>query len=87
AIKDVYQRTGYLLDPHSAVGYLGALESDGGTAVVLSTAHPAKFKETVDEAIQTPIGLPPALQEAARRRERFLTIEADYRALKEYLEA
>ncbi|MYB18295.1 MAG: threonine synthase, partial [Holophagales bacterium] len=51
AMREVHDRTGYLLDPHTAVGYLGLkaeLEAQGGgTGVVLATAHPAKFAETV----------------------------------------
>ncbi len=90
AMGDVYRRTGYVLDPHSAVAYLGALHArstrrDRPTAVFLSTAHPAKFQETVERAIGSKIDLPPALAEALGRPEHFLPIPADYGALKEYL--
>jgi threonine synthase len=90
AMRDVERRTGYVLDPHSAVAYLGALRGlrtlgKKATTVFLSTAHPAKFQETVERAIGRRIDLPPALAEALRRPEHFLTIPADTRALKEYL--
>src|SRR5262249_25814720 len=55
AIADVYRHHGYLLDPHSAIAWLGlqaALASDPEAAgVLLATAHPAKFRETVEPAI------------------------------------
>jgi len=90
AMRDVYRRTGYVLDPHSAVAYLGALHCrstrrDRPAAVFLSTAHPAKFRETVDEAIESSIDLPPALSAALERPERVLPIPAEYEALREYL--
>ena len=48
AMRDVHDRTGYLLDPHTAVGYLGLkaeLEAQGGgTGVVLATAHPGEVR-------------------------------------------
>jgi threonine synthase len=89
-MKNVYRSTGYILDPHSAVAYLGAARGRGSsrnrpTAVFLSTAHPAKFRETVEPAIESRIALPPALARALGPPERFLPIPAEYRALKEYL--
>ncbi len=90
AMRDVYGRTGQVLDPHSAVAYLGALhgirsEPKGLTAVFLSTAHPAKFRETVERAIGSRIDLPLELAAALGRPERFLSLPAEYGALKEYL--
>ena len=90
AMRDLYRRTGYLLDPHSAVAYLGALhgmttQRNRPTALFLSTAHPAKFQETVERAIESKIDLPPALAQALDRPEHFLPIPAEYGALKEYL--
>jgi threonine synthase len=90
AIAEVHRRSGYLLDPHTAVGYLGAREALEGessevTAVVLATAHPAKFRETVERALGESIPLPPALAAVAEREERLVPLPAEYRALKEYM--
>ena len=90
AMRDLNRRTGYVLDPHSAVAYLGALHGRStdrkpATAVFLSTAHPAKFQETVERALGSKIDLPPPLAEALDRPEHFLPIPAEYGALKEYL--
>lgn len=63
-IADVYERTGYVLDPHTAVGYEAA-KSHNATAeeptVILATAHPAKFPDTVEAMIGCPVPLPPGL--------------------------
>ncbi len=90
AITEVHRRTGYVFDPHSAIGYLGAREaldasSEEATAVVLATAHPAKFRETVERALGETIQLPPALAAVAGREEHLVSIPAEYRALDEYL--
>ncbi|MCG8455428.1 MAG: threonine synthase [Holophagales bacterium] len=66
AIARVEGEHGYLLDPHTAVGWL-ALErvaSEGeavGEGIILGTAHPAKFGEVVEPVIGRPIPLPEAL--------------------------
>ena len=89
AMRDVHERTGYLLDPHTAVGYLGLkaeLEAQGGgDGVVLSTAHPAKFAETVRDAVGIDPPVPPALERCAHLPERIVEIPADYAALRDVL--
>jgi threonine synthase len=65
ALKSVYQRTGYLFDPHGAVGYLALQEyqrSHPDTyGVVLETAHPAKFLEDVEQILGEPVAVPERL--------------------------
>ncbi len=87
AMREVYRRASYVLDPHSAVAYLGARRGmrERDTAVFLSTAHPAKFRDTVERAIESTLDLPPALAQALDRSERFESIPSEYGALKEYL--
>lgn len=89
AMREVHDRTGYLLDPHTAVGYLGLkaeLEAQGGgNGVVLATAHPAKFAETVQAAVGIDPPQPPALERCARLPERIIEIPADYAALRDVL--
>ena len=63
AIARVYDSTGYLLDPHGACGYL-ALESGlrpGETGIFLETAHPAKFRDTVEAVIGQGVEVPATL--------------------------
>lgn len=49
-IRRVYEQTGYVADPHTAVA-LAAVRSQSTPTIVLSTAHPAKFPETMEQAL------------------------------------
>jgi threonine synthase len=89
-IADVYRRTGYVLDPHSAVAYRAAQTAaarpaaPSGPTVVLASAHPAKFPEVVEEAIGRPVPLPAALATALEAEEHVVDLAAesdDLRAL------
>ena len=67
AIKDVYNRNNYLMDPHSAIGYLGinsylSNHSANSSGIFLSTAHPIKFKEQVEKSIGKEIPMPSRLK-------------------------
>lgn len=88
-IRDLYQRTGYVIDPHTAVGYATAMETqlERTPVVVLSTAHPAKFPETVERATGHPVDLPPGLRFEDDIEERVMQIEPDVRALKDLLDS
>ena len=89
-IARVYQQYGYILDPHSAVGFL-ALEqyrarSPGVTGIVLATAHPAKFAETVEPVIGDGIEVPERLSRRLDSPQRQVTVlDRAYRELKEFL--
>ncbi|NDV96746.1 threonine synthase [Dysgonomonas sp. 521] len=63
-VKNTFDRTGYLLDPHGACGYQvlkEQLEADE-TGIFLETAHPAKFLETVESIIGKKVDIPEKLQ-------------------------
>jgi threonine synthase len=67
AIRDVFDRTGYVLDPHTAVGYLGlrrglAAARGNASGIVLATAHPAKFRDHVEAVIGVTLPLPERLR-------------------------
>ena len=84
-IKKVYDRTGYLADPHTAVGLecVRRYRKDSGDktpAIVLSTAHPAKFPEVIRRAIGKEPETPKALMELAVRRKQAVTLPASYEA-------
>jgi threonine synthase len=90
-IGDVYQRHGYLLDPHSAIAWL-ALQDVLATeptarGVFVATAHPAKFREVVEPAIGKSVPLPPVLAEAIARPRHAISMDVDYGALAEFLRA
>jgi threonine synthase len=85
-ITQVYNEAAYFLDPHSAVGWKGVdkLIAKGlqvtSPIAVLSTAHPAKFSETV-EPLLGPIPVPASLSSAMKRTVNSKTIPADVSAL------
>jgi threonine synthase len=94
-IKRVYDTRGYLLDPHSAIGYLGLtgyLQGRAGRAgragqagIFLATAHPAKFSEIVEPIIGRAVHTPAALAEALARPRRILRMDASLDAVAEAL--
>jgi threonine synthase len=63
-VETCYHETGYLLDPHGACGYraLKNLIQAGETGIFLETAHPAKFKDTIESIIGKPVEIPQKLQ-------------------------
>lgn len=73
AIVDLYDRFGYVADPHTAIAFLGTRRAARGT-LFLSTAHPAKFREVVEPVIKKPVQLPAALADTLRRRKTALHI-------------
>jgi threonine synthase len=88
-IADVYGRTGYVLDPHTAVGYLAhrAMPAPPDTpSVVLATAHPAKFPEIVEEAIGREVPLPPGIAAVMDAEEHMQPIPAELRALSDKMD-
>jgi threonine synthase len=89
-IARVHGSWGYFLDPHSAVGWRGADnlaeagKLEAGPLAVLSTAHPAKFAETV-EPLTGPVPVPVSLKTAMERTVESKIIPAELSALKELL--
>jgi threonine synthase len=78
-IKRVYDERGYLLDPHSAIAYMGLVGregQDGKAGIFLATAHPAKFAEIVEPIIGRPVEKPAALAEALDRARHIIRIRA-----------
>lgn len=86
-MKSCFDSYGYILDPHGACGYRALTEGlrDGETGVFLETAHPAKFKETVENAIGTEIKIPERLAAFMRGEKLSVAMGADFDAFKQYL--
>ena len=87
AINEVYQRTSYLLDPHGACAYLALKEGlkRDETGVFLATAHPAKFRETVEECIGESIQIPDALKAFMQRKKVTYALSNDFNLFKKAL--
>ena len=88
-ISKVFKSTGYLCDPHGAIGYQAAKsyqESNPDfTGIFLETAHPAKFNESVEEVIGEPVQIPERLAAFAKKEKQSVLILPDFKEFKEYL--
>ncbi|WP_112663349.1 threonine synthase [Microvirga flavescens] len=84
-----YRETGYVLDPHTAVGTRAARallsERSDVPVVALSTAHPAKFPEAVERATGVRPALPPHLADLMERDERFSILPNDQGAVERFI--
>ncbi len=89
-IRRTYERTGVVLDPHTAVGVAAAraVRRDPGIPMIcLATAHPAKFPDAVEQAIGLRPELPDHLADLLDRPERYDTLPLDQAALQHYVAA
>jgi len=86
-LKTCKHETGYLLDPHGAVGYKALQEGLVATeiGVFLETAHPAKFLETVENIIGEKVEIPLKLQEFMKGEKKSLPMAKDFESFKNYL--
>lgn len=81
------QGEGYTSEPHAAIAYKALKRSlkDGETGIFLGTAHPAKFRETVENVLGQPISLPQPLVDCAGKEGLSAELPADYEVLKQHL--
>ncbi len=88
-IADVLRDSKYRIDPHTAVGVAVARGFNFGHTplVTLSTAHPAKFPETVEAATGEHPALPAHLADLGTREERFTVLANDAGAIKDFISA
>ncbi len=87
-MKEIYKNYNYIPDPHGAVGIAGwEMFSKGrtGTGVILETAHPAKFIETVERVLDVKIPLPEQLQRLKSKKKSASVLSSKFDQLKEYL--
>ena len=83
-IRATYEGTGYILDPHTAVGVKAAADFPG--AICLATAHPAKFGDAVRDAIGVEADPPPSLQGLMEKETRCALLEADGAVIKAFVQ-
>ncbi len=86
-IAKTLEETGYLLDPHSAIGVFVAAKHEKASApmVTLATAHPAKFPDAVKSASGIDPALPTWLADLMNREERFDILEADLKSVETFI--
>lgn len=86
-LKTVWQKDKYLLDPHGACGFRALEEGlhPEETGVFLETAHPAKFKDTVERIIGETVEIPEKLQAFMRGEKKSLSLSKEFIDFKQYL--
>lgn len=86
-MQECYKSSGYILDPHGACGYqaLKELLKPDETGVFCETAHPAKFKEKVDEILNTNIEIPERLAAFMRGTKLSIPMSKDFKTFKKFL--
>ncbi|CAN7207168.1 MULTISPECIES: threonine synthase [Ensifer] len=86
-IAKTLEKTGYLLDPHSAIGVFVAAKHEKASApmVTLATAHPAKFPDAVKSASGIDPALPTWLADLMNREERFDILDADLKSVETFI--
>lgn len=87
AMRHCYEANNYILDPHGACGYqaLKDLLLDGETGVFCETAHPAKFKDTVEAAVGSEVVVPERLAAFMRGEKKVVEMSKDFADFKNFL--
>jgi threonine synthase len=86
-MRKCYKETGYILDPHGACGYR-ALEEQlkhGEVGIFCETAHPAKFKEKVDEILGIDVEIPERLQAFMKGEKQSVAMTKEFADFKQFL--
>ncbi len=90
AMREVFSKSNYTLDPHGAIGYLGLkkfqAQHSETIGVFLETAHPAKFLDVVESTLQNKITMPDGLAYFLHRKKISLTCESDFDSFKSLLQ-
>lgn len=94
AMKEAFQKYRYIFDPHSAVGYLGrqrflernSLGKENFCSVILATAHPGKFPDTVEQSTEQAVPLPSELGACMNKVARSIVLSNRYEDLKLFLQ-
>lgn len=96
AIQEVYNSEGYLMDPHTAVGYRAVQqyresenfhfdEDKSAPSIILSTAHPAKFGDVIEPVIGQGVAIPNRLRACLNKEKQSISMTNSYDSLKQWL--
>ncbi len=90
AMQEVYRLGGYVLDPHGAIAYLGLKKflkenETEAVGVFAETAHPAKFKEVVEETLKTSLNIPSPLQKFLQQEKKSIRLNNTFESFKDFL--
>ena len=86
-MRQCYEATGYVLDPHGACGYQALVDGlqPGEVGVFCETAHPAKFKEKVDDILGIDVPIPDRLAAFMKGKKQSVPMTKDFTDFKDYL--
>lgn len=86
SLIEIHQK-GYVSEPHAAVAYRGLTETltDTEVGVFLGTAHPAKFKGSVDDILDIDVALPIELQNCVNKEDLSIEMENNFDVLRKFL--
>ena len=86
-MRQCYSQTGYILDPHGACGYQALADGlqTGEVGVFCETAHPAKFKEKVDDILGINVEIPARLKAFMEGEKQSVPMTKDFADFKNYL--
>lgn len=87
AVKQCYKDNSYILDPHGACGYQALKDNlkKGETGVFCETAHPAKFKDTIEKIIDTEIEIPQRLSDFMKGKKQTVELSNKFDDFKTFL--
>jgi threonine synthase len=90
AVKEIFSKFNYIMDPHGAIGYLAAkkdkdISDNNHHYIVLETAHPAKFADETASFIRDKIIMPDCLAVCLNKKKHSVKISKDYKEFKEGL--
>jgi len=85
-IKEFYDETGYIVDPHTACGVFAAKSSTYNDVICLATAHPAKFPEAIYEAIGRYPEAPEAIKKLEGKKQRLNVLDNSVEQVKRFIE-
>lgn len=91
AIKEIYEKNNYIMDPHGAVAYLGLKDyiknnsSQKMIGIFLETAHPAKFADIVEAILKRKVELPTKLKNCLKKKKTAKKISTNYEVFERLL--
>jgi threonine synthase len=90
-IREVFEKYNYVIDPHGSIGYMALkryMKSDGAESVkgiIVETAHPAKFKDIVENVIHNKVEIPERLSVCMDKEKKTVNLEKTFSSLKDFL--
>ncbi|MFA3783479.1 threonine synthase [Melioribacteraceae bacterium 4301-Me] len=88
-IKEVYENYKYIIDPHGSVGYLALRDyikfNQQFNGVILETAHPAKFKDVIEEELKIEVQIPERLAACLNKEKHTVELSSNYEEFRNYM--